>query len=238
MMKDVLEILKDIGFDDREIKIYFVLIKDNILSALQISKKSGIDRTTTYDVLEKLIHKGIVSVIKINNTKHFSVLMPKQLVSYFKEKYSCLESILPQLNKLSIEKQEVVRCEIFYGREGLRTIVKEIMARGKDHKAIGIRKEYEEIIGYLTGPAIKTLNNFKAKETAIVEKGSNFRKLKNGSYRYLEKSKMPPVTTVLYGDKSVFIIWTEPYFAVKIENKTFAKAQDEYFNMMWNMAKR
>lgn len=123
-------------------------------------------------------------------------------------------------------------------REGLRTIVKEVMSRGKDYKAIGIRKEYEEIIGYLTGPAIKTLDNFKAKETAIVERGTTFRKLKNGDYKYLEKGKMPPVTTVLYGNTSVFIVWSEPYFAVKIENKTFAKAQDEYFTIMWNMARR
>lgn len=119
MTNDTSEILKDLGLEDKEIRIYFVLIKDNTLTALQISKKALIDRTTTYDLLEKLMHKGIVSETTINNTKHFSALMPKQLVSHFKEKYSCLEAILPQLNKLSNEKQEVVRCEIFYVEKAL-----------------------------------------------------------------------------------------------------------------------
>jgi hypothetical protein len=184
------------------------------------------------------MQKGIVSCTTINNAKHFSALKPRQLMDYFKEKYSSLESIMPAMNKLSSQAKEPVRCELFYGVEGLRTILKEVISRGKDYKAIGIREEYEEIIGYLTDPFVSKLNRFNAKETAIVEKGTRFTKLRRGNYRYLEKGKMPPVTTALYGDISVFIIWTEPYYAIRIENKTFAKAQDEYFNMMWKMAKK
>jgi hypothetical protein len=142
------------------------------------------------------------------------------------------------LNRLSSQTREPIKCELFYGVEGLRTLLKEIISRGKDYKAIGIRKEYEEIIGYLTDPFITKLNKFKAKETAIVERGITFTKLRRGNYRYLEKNKMPPVTTAIYEDKSIFIIWTEPYYAIRIENKTFAKAQEEYFKIMWDMAKK
>ena len=236
-MSDITDVLKDLGFENREIQIYPELIKESNLTALEISKKTTIDRTTVYDILEKLMHKGIVSTRIINNSKHFSALLPKQLLAHFKEKYSSLETILPELNKITNEKQDVVKCELFHGREGLKTVFKDIITRGKDYKAIGIRKEYEEIIGYFTEHAISKLNIFKAKEIGIVEKGIKFSKLKNSEYRYLDKKNMPSVTTIIYDDKSIFIIWVEPYFAIRITNKTFEKAQDEYFKFMWLIAK-
>jgi len=237
-MENVDDVLRDLGFEDREIRLYLVLMKNNNRTAMQLSKAAGIDRTTTYDLLERLMRKGIVSMGIINNTKHFSALTPKQLLSHFKEKYMSLESIIPQLNKSIAEKNASVKCELFYGKEGLKTVIKDLLSRGKDYKAIGIRKEYETLLGYFTDHAIITLNEFKAKETAIVEKDTSFRKLKNGNYKYLEKNKMPPVTTLLYDDISVFIIWTEPYFAIRIKNKLFAKAQEEYFSLMWGIAKK
>ena len=41
------EILIDLGFEDREIKVYLALLRDNTRPAFQISKETRIDRTTT-----------------------------------------------------------------------------------------------------------------------------------------------------------------------------------------------
>ena len=107
----------------------------------------------------------------------------------------------------------------------------------KEYHVIGITKEYEGVLGYYNEQAILKLDQFKAKEIAIVEKNAKIIKLKNGEYKYLDKKLLSPITTLIYKNKVVFFIWKEPYFAVSIENEQLAKAQMEYFNILWKTAK-
>lgn len=236
-MSEIFEILKDLGFEEREIKIYLALIRLDDSPALKISKEIGIDRTTTYDILERLIGRGIVSSYIKNRSKHFSALAPDKLLHHFKEKYSSLENILPELKRISNQTPQLVKCELFYGKEGLKTIGKDVVDGTREYRVIGIRKEFEEILGYFNEYAIIKLDQFKAKEIAIVEKNAKFKKLKDGEYKYLDEKLLSPITTLIYKNKVVFFIWKEPYFAVRIENEQLSKAQTEYFNLLWEIAK-
>lgn len=236
-METIKEILKDFGFEDRETKIYLLLLKEGDLPALAIARKVQVDRTTVYDILEKLILKGIASSYLKNNSKQFRAILPERLLQHFKEKYSSLEKIIPQLNESRTSPSEKVSCELFQGKDGLKIVLNELIKTAKEYRVIGIRKEYEEILGYFNDNGVLKLNEFKAKEIAIVEKDAKFIKLKNGEYRYLDKTLLSPVTTLIYGDKVVFFIWTEPYFAVCVENKQLYNAQVEDFNLLWKAAK-
>lgn len=237
MANKINEVLENLDFEAREIKIYLALIKEQGLTALQISKKTGIDRTTIYDLLNKLISKGIVNQILKDKTKSFSALSPDKLESHFKEKYSSLKLILPDLKKIANEKKEEIKCELFYGKQGLRNVIKEFILEEVNYKAIGIRKEYEELIGYLADQNIINFNKLKIKETAIVEEDTKFTKLKEGDYKYLKKGSLSATTTLIYKDIVIFIIWEEPYYAIRIKNKTFVKMQENYFKLLWNLSK-
>jgi len=238
MNNKIIEVLKELGFEEREIKIYLALIKNSNQTALQISKQTNIDRTTTYDLLEKLIQKGIISSNIINNSNHFKAISPKQLLIYFKEKYSSLENILPQLNAIKQESNEPINCELFTGLSGLKTILKDLINSKKDYKVIGIKKEYEDILSYFNDQGIIKISEFKIKEIAIVNPNEKFKKAKHGVYRYLEKKLNQPITTILYDNKVVFFFWKEPYYAIRIEDKDFVKMQEEYFDLLWKIAKK
>jgi HTH-type transcriptional regulator, sugar sensing transcriptional regulator len=237
-MYNIKEVLQDLGFEDRETKVYLDLIREGDLTALKISRDTGIDRTTIYDILEKLISQGVVSSYIKNNSKTFHALPPKDLLNYFKDKYNSLEKILPELEKMSNSTNSKVICELYQGKEGMKTILKELINRGKDYKVIGIRKEYEDILGFFNESGVLKMDEFKAKEIAIVESGTEFKKLKNSEYRYLGKKLLSSITTLLYGDNVVFFIWTEPYFAICIRNNEFRKMQEEYFDLLWNISRK
>lgn len=236
-MDKIIKTLESLGFERREIKIYLTLIQNNSLTVLQISKRTKIDRTTIYDILERLLDKGIVSSVIKNKTKHFSAIKPGELLVYFKEKFDSLGGIMKELNNIASQKKEQINCELFYGNEGLKTVLKDLVESKKNYKAIGIRKEYEDILGYFNEQGIIKLNRFKTIERAIVEKDSKFKRLKKGEYRYLNKKLLSPVTTLIYSNRVVFFIWIEPYFAISVENKYFKKAQEEYFELLWGVAK-
>jgi len=153
------------------------------------------------------------------------------------EKYSSLENVLPDLNNITDKSKEIVRCELFQGVNGLKVVLKELLESNLEYKVIGIRKEYEEILSYFNDSGILKAEELKVKEKAIIERGSIFTKTKNGMYRYLDKDSLPPVTTLIYKNVVLFLIWKEPYFVIRIENKDFTKTQEEYFNLMWKIAK-
>jgi sugar-specific transcriptional regulator TrmB len=232
------EVLRELGFEERETQIYLILIKEGDLPALQIARKSRVDRTTIYDVLERLASKGIISSYIKNKSRQFHAIIPDKLLLNFKEKYSSLEKIMPELNKLKNSNSEKVSCELFYGKDGLKTILNDLIYSAKEYRVINIKKEYEDILNYFNDLGVLKLDEFKAKEIAIVEKGEDFKKLKNGQYRYLNKKLISPVTTLIYNDRVVFFIWVEPYFAVLVENKQFNQAQLEYFNLLWKASEK
>jgi len=127
---------------------------------------------------------------------------------------------------------------LFQGKDGLKSLIIELIEAKINYKVIGIRKEYEDILSYFTTQTILRLRESKVKEVAIVGKHAKFKKLRRGTYRYLDEELISPVTTLIYNNKVVFFIWIEPYFAVSIENKDFALAQEEYFNLLWKIAKK
>lgn len=237
MESKISSILEDIGLEKREIKIYIVLLKEQNLTALEISKRTHIDRTTVYDLLERLMNEGIVSSFVENKVKHFKVLPPEKLLSFYQEKIFSLENIIPSLQEISDQRKESVTCELFHGKNGIRIVINDFIQAKKDYKAIGIRKEYEEFLEFFTDQVILQLDKLKIKETALVEEGSEFIKLKHGSYRQLNKNSLPAVSVLIYGNVTVFFMWKEPYCAIRIENKDFARLQEEYFGLLWETAK-
>ena len=55
------KILENIGLTDGEIKVYLALIKLGSSTSGPITDKSGVSRSKIYNILERLIQKGLVS---------------------------------------------------------------------------------------------------------------------------------------------------------------------------------
>ena len=123
-MNETNKILENLGLDKREIKVYLTLIKSNSKTALEISKETKIDRTTVYDLLNKMMHEGIVSNMKKNNSTYFKSISVNDLISYFKEKINALESISEKLKEMENKEKNEFDCEVFVGLEGLKTVTR------------------------------------------------------------------------------------------------------------------
>ncbi|MFA4887041.1 MAG: helix-turn-helix domain-containing protein [Candidatus Nanoarchaeia archaeon] len=236
-MEKIHTILQEFGFEEREIKIYLSLLTHSQSTALQLSQHTGIDRTTVYDLLQKLIQKRIVFSLIKQGTKCFTALSPEELLSHFQNKYVSLQQIIPELEELTQQSPLQFKCETFYGLEGLKIVLKDFVKVKSDYKIIGIREEYEQILGYFVEQGIITLNHFNVKEEAILEEGFNVKKLKQSTHRTVKKGTLSPFTTVLYKEHVLFISWTKPYSILRIENPAFYQSQLDQFNLLWKNAK-
>lgn len=239
MHQNVIHLLQTLGFEEREAKIYLYLLKNKGSSALQIAKGALIDRTTCYDLLEKLIQRGLVSFAAHNGARRFYALRSEDLLAYFKDKYASLQHFLPDLKQIENDTSASFQCEIFQGLEGMKTPLKELVESGADHCVINIRKEFEEILDYYNDHFILRLDKVRARERGIVPTGAQFKRLRKGAYRTIHKKFLSSsVTTLIYEATVIFLVWAEPYFALCITNREFARSQQEYFELLWNLAKK
>ena len=97
---DLVEKLKEIGFNSYEAKVYIALLKKYPATGYEVSKLAGIPQSRTYDTLKVLEEKNIVTSA---NTKPvtYTPIKPKLLTSRFQKKINStinfLDKHLPEV---------------------------------------------------------------------------------------------------------------------------------------------
>ena len=74
------EVLLKLGLSQRETEAYYTLLEREEALASEISERTKESRTNTYDTLNSLIKKGLVSYVIKNNKKYFIATDPKKLM--------------------------------------------------------------------------------------------------------------------------------------------------------------
>ena len=80
------QILQHLGLTGIEARIYYAIVELGSVMAGDISIKTGIHRRSVYDAVQRLIEKGMISYIKMNNRKYFQAVHPKKLAEIMEEK--------------------------------------------------------------------------------------------------------------------------------------------------------
>ena len=99
-MADLVEKLKNIGFNTYEAKVYIALLKKYPATGYEVAKLANIPQSRTYDTLKVLEEKNIVAA---TNTKpvSYTPVKPKQILSGYRKKMDStinyLEKHLPEV---------------------------------------------------------------------------------------------------------------------------------------------
>lgn len=124
--------LQEIGFSDKESAIYLALLQVDNASILDLAKKTNINRTTIYFVIESLTKKGLVSEIRIGKKIHFAAEAPERLETYIERQKTILEEhsrrlkdMLPEIKAVQRELGERPVVKYFEGREGIISSLEE-----------------------------------------------------------------------------------------------------------------
>lgn len=233
--------MKGIGFDDKETKIYLSLLRLGEITATKISQDAKIERTLVYYITDKLIERGLVSYKIKNNVKYFSASDPNKILEEIKDKEKSFLEILPLLEQLkSSEYEEEIKVDVYKGKEGLKTIMNDIIKFGQDIYVLGEEGQIEKEHPMLYRNYMLNLKSKGGKEFIVVRedlKGKIF-PLENSSFRYISKELISPTTIIIYANKVVFIIWEKPGFNIMVTSKIFSESFKSYFNYFWKIAKK
>jgi len=226
------------GLNKGESEIYLALLRLGKSTATRLAKETGIHRTYIYDVIEKLREKGLVSQIKEENKQYFQAAEPVRIKEYLLEKVENIDKLIPELNRLRKKSPEETNVEMFKGKEGIKTILNDVIREGENYYAIGAVKEFEKILPIFSEQFILKVNKKSLKEKVILEEGMKILEAKNHEYRYLPKEYIFLNGIMIYSDKVAFFIWKEPYVQILIKNKDIASSYLTQFNLLWKLARK
>lgn len=227
--------LRKAGLTGNEAKVYLELLRRGSLSANEVAKKISMDRTLTYTVLNHLIEKGLVNYVIKDKKKFFEASDPTHLLNPVREREALVKDLIPQLKQIEKIKESVQEINIYEGKEGLRSVMWEIL-KYKSFCSFGATGRVYDVL-YETPRLAKELAKKGVNARIITspeQKRHRMTRLKNIKFRYLNiKSK---ATTTIFKDKVAIHILTQKPMIIVIKNKQIADTYKNHFEVLWKAA--
>ena len=234
------EALVEAGLTINESKVYLALLGLGEASANEITRKSGVHRVNVYDVIDRLMEKGLVSSVTKTNKKLYSAVDPKELLNIMKRKEAMLQEAMPELEldfKMAPAKQEV---RYFKGPEGVITAYYMMLDQKKPIFGIGGSGRNRQFLKHR-----HTQWDNERKRLGIGGKliyYEQFRKKDIGGegieLRFLPDEFWNPAMVDICGNLVLILLATDTISCIVIDNKVIADAYKKYFEIMWEISKK
>jgi len=259
-VNNTIKILRKLGLNKKEAKIYLSLIKSGPGSVQDISRSTSINRSTIYQRLENLKGKGLVIFEKGEKGIIIRAIHPSKIEEVIKKKVTKAKKlqneykdILPNL--LSLFQPETAEAKFmhFEGVKGLRRMIYDFEMEAQDKNLYGYTTI--KITNILGNKFIKKYHKkFFEKEYIdhfiISDNEENEDYIRNVTNSKLFKRKRiivktlpkdifnPSVSVSIYDDKYAISLMKEGIpFGVIIQNAEIADHQMEVFRILWEKAK-
>lgn len=243
--KDIISALERYGFLQNEAVVYVYLIKQLEAKAFDISKQTGVPRTTVYKILESLKKQGIISEFKKNNIAYFTPENPNQLMRALKDKEEIMDSIMPQIQAMASRQTDSPVTKLYVGIDGIKQGLEDILETLKKHKIKQIYATSQtDLLIFLPKyfPDWLKRREDQGVFTKLILPSTSQSYLKTNELRevrYLPE-KFPFTSSVtMYGNKLAFfsLEGDEPYCVI-VESASIAGLFVQFFLFTWEMLER
>jgi len=250
----MLEQLEAIGLTNGEARVYKALCENGASSVGPICGISKVHRSIIYQILEKLIDKGVVSFIVKDKTKIYQAAPPNQLLQFVEEEQSELENkkkklieIFPLITQLQATGKRA-NATLYSGSQGLFTATFNILDRlkkGEYYYMVNIpavQPSYHHAMwekfqrirserGILGRQLYNSAVDDKTLKTRNAHKGVDARRMPI-------KFETPPTYYFIYKDVTVIALsqGATP-LAVEIVNQEIADGFRAYCEWLWKNSK-
>jgi len=241
--------LTGIGLTQGESKVYLALLKLGSSTVGPIVKESKIAYSNIYEVLERLLKKGLVSFIIKEKTKYFSAAEPYRVEEYLKTKEAEIEKqkadlkkLLPSLISIKNSKDKETYAEIFTGQKGLKTAYEKMFSKmTKKDEALFfyIHEEsyakdsdnlYNDMFSLTKKIKVRGLANKKYKNSWFIKKAKNF------NIKFVDFPL--PGNIDIIKNQIMIVSWETEITGILIKSESISKHFRDYFNKIWKIAKK
>lgn len=243
MYQDTLE---EIGLTQNEAKIYEGLLNVGVSSVPAIALKTGVHKRNIYDIIPKMLRKGIIYQIAHTRENRYGPVSPDKLEDLIWEKDEKLKKILPDLTRQYKKTATDEAVYIYKGKEGFKNYLRDILAVGSDVRMVGAKggwfdKDMHPFIeDFLTQAKRKKIKYFHIFDHEVKKFAPELLKTMGRPYRFLPPGYSTTGALDVFGDRIVTFSGltlkkiTDDVTLVVIVNKELADCYRTWFKFMWD----
>ncbi len=246
-MRENIQNLVNVGLTEGEAKVYLALLELKSSTVGPIVKKSRVAYSNVYDILNRLIDKGIVSYILKKKTKYFQPLKPSHLLEYLDKKEKEISKQKQELKEISEELEKLQtfdseqKAEIFLGEKGLKSAyekfitneTKEIVYMYSHEERYAKKSDlfYFSVVDLWKSSQMKGISNHYYKRSPYYKKNKKMLNIKFVDFPI-------PANIDISKEKIMIVSWENPIVAILIHSNSIAESFKDYFESLWKIAKR
>jgi len=244
MNKKLITLLKGLGLDDKESKVYLACLELGKASVTQISKKSGLKRTTVYHIVNPLLNRGLLSKLEDDKSQKFLAESPEKLLTMLKDRekeiLKCMPDLLAITNTGSEFRPEV---KFYQGKEGLKAVYEDTLRsceKGDEIlNCLSVEGSYSILPNYIFRYMRKRVAK-GVKKRAIGRDSAEIRKRKAKDKKELRHIKIVPKAQLpftieknIFKDKVALMNFRGFLFGIIIKSPQIAESEKASFELLW-----
>jgi len=241
--------LKIIGFSDNEIAIYLALLELGKGTVSQICRKASLNRTTGYDVLDRLISKGLIAMSGREPKQEYMAESPDTIEVLIKKELEKRQaeldqarSVIPELKSMhNITDRPKV---LFYeGKEGLEKVYEDTLSSCGEILAYASVEDIEPTLPHYFPEYYKRRAKKGIPIRAIFPESSEARERASFDKEEIRQSAIVPSKfgfhpeINIYDNKVMIASWREK-LGIIIESAEIADAMKKIYELSWSEATR
>ena len=232
------------GLTLNEAKVYLALLELGSSTANDITRRAGVHRVNCYDVLERLLKKGLLSLIVRGQKRIYEAADPSQLHHLLKEKEELLLEALPSLKaEFGKSKQHNVTHH-FSGVDGVLQAYFMALDQKKTMYALGGSGINRKYLKHRHEMWNKERKKRRLKIKALYYEFTRKEKEKGWhdadvEIRYIPDTFRTQGMVDICGNLVINLIPDhDDINAIVIESKTLADTYRKFFHFMWQYSKK
>lgn len=236
------ELAEALGLSEKELAVYLSVLELGEGHIQDISRKSGLQRTSVYNFLEELKERQLISEIKKGKRRIFSATSPHLLLEQQKSKVSSVERLIPQLLAIQNSVKDKPRVSFYEGMEGIKEIYRMTL---RDKQIIYAWEDLDRTHDMLPPSFFKGYPEERAAKkipARCIDRDSPFARdwtAKNNvrlarESRFVSSDEFGTEINI-FGNKVAFFSYNkENPFGVVIDDASIALAQKVAWTELWN----
>jgi sugar-specific transcriptional regulator TrmB len=257
-------ILKKIGLNKKEAQVFISLLELGSQPASVVGKKAGINRSTTYLILEALIKRGYVNQHVRADVKYFTAADPQTIVKSLESKEKEIEEnrnefieLLPDFYALTNPLSIKPKVKFYEGEEGVKRAMNDTLSSTEPILAWSAYNSWlnttPKLHKFVKDYAKERVEKYKIPVKVLVEDTKTVRKYLLTEYPPLS-SKKDPLMEIrwipkdvphfeneinIYNDKvSIVSLAKNELLGIVIESHEISKTHKAIFEMAWKAGKK
>jgi len=252
---DLKQKLNLLGLTDNQAEIYLLLLKQGLTSLLELSRRTTINRTTIYRIVEDLKQLNLVEEVLDDRGAKVKAVQPENLQLLLTQKETELTGLKNNLSDLindlsAIKDQPSPSTQVVYfrGQSGLKQLLWNILKTKGESVGYGyadwnqsVGKEFAE---KLRAERVKRqIFDREIQNTDQAGPMSEWTKIKDYGQVYQARFLPRKIIdikhdTYIYNDVFAFFNFIgDELFGIEIHNQEIAKTQKQIFEVLWKIGK-